>query len=265
MLGCSRRGVPLHPSERPRVAAAIRRSRVLHRLRASHLRPPRLSLDRATSVPHKGIGGAQGAVRQWVESPLWVRPITGVSQTEHVSAGEYPNFPAGNSVHEGMNDRALDRVTVASPCQADWNAMTGNEQVRFCELCKLNVYNLSGMTREKAESLVREREGKLCVRFYRRADGTMLTQDCPIRFRNIRRRLAFLACGLIAFLGAVVSVSALSRRDESGRRPIRDIEPFATVLEWLDPTPPPPISGPQTSQKIPMGTLCPAPPPPPTK
>ncbi len=36
---------------------------------------------------------------------------------------------------------------------------------------------------------MREREGELCVRFYRRADGTMLTADCPRGLAAVRLRM----------------------------------------------------------------------------
>ena len=47
-----------------------------------------------------------------------------------------------------------------------------------------NVYNLSDMTEEEALKLVEEREGRLCVRFYQREDGTVLTSDCPVGSRG---------------------------------------------------------------------------------
>ena len=87
----------------------------------------------------------------------------------------------------------LDRVRVASPCKADWAQMIGTERVRFCGQCNLNVYNLSSMTRAQAEWLIADKEGRLCVRFYRRADGSILTKNCPVGLRAIRRRLSYLA------------------------------------------------------------------------
>lgn len=36
----------------------------------------------------------------------------------------------------------LDSVRIASPCSSDWNAMYGNERMRFCSECKLNVYKV---------------------------------------------------------------------------------------------------------------------------
>jgi hypothetical protein len=82
----------------------------------------------------------------------------------------------------------LDEIRIASPCNADWDEMTGDAHVRFCGKCEKNVYNLSSMTRADAEALVREKEGRMCVRFYQRSDGTLLTQDCPVGVEKRRFR-----------------------------------------------------------------------------
>ena len=92
----------------------------------------------------------------------------------------------------------LDHVQVAAPCKADWNQMIGSERMRFCGACNLNVYNLSGMTRSEAESLIARNEGRLCVRFYRRGDGSIITQDCPVGLRAIQRRVSYLAKAILA-------------------------------------------------------------------
>lgn len=87
----------------------------------------------------------------------------------------------------------LDHVRIAAPCKADWEQMIGTERARFCAQCSLNVYNLSSMTKTEAESLIAQTEGRLCVRFYRRTDGSILTKNCPVGLRAIRRRLSYLA------------------------------------------------------------------------
>lgn len=88
----------------------------------------------------------------------------------------------------------LGEIRIASPCNADWNAMTGDEQIRFCDKCSKNVYNISAMTTQQAELLIREKEGKLCIRYYQRADGTVMTADCSVGVRKKRnRKIAFLA------------------------------------------------------------------------
>src|SRR5580765_8057104 len=69
----------------------------------------------------------------------------------------------------------LDAISIASPCSASWDDMVGDERARFCGKCEKNVYNLSSLTRAEAEALLVEKEGKVCVRYYQRADGTVLT------------------------------------------------------------------------------------------
>lgn len=110
----------------------------------------------------------------------------------------------------------LDHVRIAAPCKVDWDQMLGNERVRFCSQCSLNVYNLSSMTRADAESLIARTEGRLCVRFYRRFDGSIITKDCPVGLRAIRRRLSYVAkaisstvMGLLAGLGVYGAVSSV--------------------------------------------------------
>jgi len=45
-----------------------------------------------------------------------------------------------------------------------------------------------------------EREGRLCVRFFRRSDGTILTDNCPLRLRAIKRRLTGVAAACLSFV-----------------------------------------------------------------
>jgi hypothetical protein len=107
----------------------------------------------------------------------------------------------------------LDQVRVASPCKADWNEMLGDERVRFCLSCEKDVYNLSSMTKDDAESLLRERLGNdLCVRFYQRTDGTILTADCPVGVKKKRRKKLALAVAGAGALAAAAATSFMSRR-----------------------------------------------------
>src|SRR5262245_19054089 len=99
----------------------------------------------------------------------------------------------------------LDHVRVAAPCPAEWDQMIGTERVRFCGQCNLNVYNLSALSKAEAEAFIMNSEGRLCVRFYRRADGSILTRNSPVGLRAIRRRLSRVAQAVSA---AVISFFA---------------------------------------------------------
>jgi hypothetical protein len=103
----------------------------------------------------------------------------------------------------------LENVQVASPCDVGWAEMEGDSDVRHCARCHKHVYNLSTMSRAEAEAVLtaaKASEG-MCVRFYRRSDGTMITDDCPVgsrRTRFWRRTTGAAAAGLLlAALGLV--------------------------------------------------------------
>jgi len=91
------------------------------------------------------------------------------------------------------NRPKLDLIQIASPCQVSWDEMSGDERQRHCSHCNLNVYNLSEMSREEAEAFLAEREGRVCVRLYRRTDGTVLTRDCPVGLAAVRAKLVRVA------------------------------------------------------------------------
>ena len=112
----------------------------------------------------------------------------------------------------------LDYVRVAAPCDANWDSMFGDERTRFCAQCKLNVYNLSDMTTTEAERLIAQADGRLCVRYYMRRDGSILTNNCPVGLRKIKRRLSRVATAIgstvVSFL-AGVGIHGLVNRDSS--------------------------------------------------
>ena len=97
-------------------------------------------------------------------------------------------------------DNPLKNIRIASPCSANWDEMYGNERKRFCGDCQLNVYNLSGMGRKEAEDLILNSEGRLCVRFYRRPDGSIITQDCPVGWAKIKQRVSAVATAVFSLL-----------------------------------------------------------------
>lgn len=104
----------------------------------------------------------------------------------------------------------LSNVKIASPCSQDWNEMIGTERKRFCGECQLNVYNLSGMSPREAENLLLNSEGRLCVRFFRRADGSVLTKDCPVGWQAIKRRVSKTATAAASLLFAALGSIGLA-------------------------------------------------------
>lgn len=143
-----------------------------------------------------------------------------------------------------MTDLLTD-LRIASPCSADWNAMTGDERRRFCAQCRLHVHNLSAMTRQEAEAVLQQAgQGRVCVRFYRRADGTVLTQDCPVglrrRLRTAWARAAALCAALLTGFSACV----------------RGAPPHALQGKVAPVSPPPPTQPVETKGEAVMGDFA---------
>jgi hypothetical protein len=66
-------------------------------------------------------------------------------------------------------------LKIASPCPKQWEEMTGDDKCRFCGHCQLHVHNLSAMSdRERDEFVERTKQGKACIAYVVRADGTMI-------------------------------------------------------------------------------------------
>ncbi len=104
----------------------------------------------------------------------------------------------------------LPQLRVASPCTADWEKMDGDDRVRYCEQCKLNVYNFSAMSAAEIEQLLSRRTSRVCGRLYQRSDGTILTKDCPVGFRARAQRVSRIAGATLAAMMTAVSASGQS-------------------------------------------------------
>ena len=127
----------------------------------------------------------------------------------------------------GRDISLLDSVRIASPCHVPWDSMRGDDRVRFCDKCQLSVYNLTMMMPDEAERFLVEREGRACVRAYRRTDGTILTQNCPWAVRMARRAAARVlgAAALILLFIAQIGSRVLDSRTST--YDIGTIEPFS--------------------------------------
>ncbi len=131
----------------------------------------------------------------------------------------------------------IDRIEISIPCDVAWDGMVGDERVRHCGECRQNVYNIAAMTRPDALRLLETTGGQVCVRIFRRPDGTVVTADCRERLRAARRR------GLHVFLGvlAIVIVTQLVAQLAGllGKRPPLGIGDRAAAALAGEPVPAP--------------------------
>ena len=139
---------------------------------------------------------------------------------------------------------SLEQITIASPCSMPWDEMTGDDRTRFCAHCKLHVYNISGMTHDEATVLIAGATAggdRLCIRMYKRQDGTVLTRDCPIGLAAAREKLRRFVSAIAATLG-LASLAAFAASDTAAS-PLRTRQPFTALRTLVFGAPPaPPIA-----------------------
>jgi hypothetical protein len=134
----------------------------------------------------------------------------------------------------------LDNVRIANPCTVPWNTMIGGERTRFCGECRRKVYNLSAMPRQEAEDFLGRMEGRVCVRLFRRHDGTVMTQDCTPAAKSWRRQVLALVMAFVLLAGLLVLFwwRMPKATETSASAWVRRFEPMKTILDWIDPPPP---------------------------
>ena len=152
----------------------------------------------------------------------------------------------------------LEDIRVASPCAVKWDDMVGNAHERHCAQCDQSVYNLSSFTRAQAQALVVDKQGKLCVQFFRRTDGTILTADCPDGVRKRRRKRRTLATAFSA-LSAMSAAAALSggnpppaplRQADALRPPPKRAAAQPSAEPVAEAAPEPPVRGKKKSRIV---------------
>ncbi len=102
----------------------------------------------------------------------------------------------------------LNQLQVASPCDARWDDMAGDDRQRFCGHCQKNVYNLPLLSPEELLSLIEKTEGDFCGQLYAREDGRVLTDDCPLGLADKMRRARRKSMGAAASVAALLASAA---------------------------------------------------------
>jgi len=148
-----------------------------------------------------------------------------------------------------VGKRRLEVLDVKEPCTEDWDAMDGDARKRHCAVCEMSVYDLSEMSEAAAVQLL-SRPDRVCVRFYRRADGRVTSKDCtPFRVRAARavargtlRTAARLASATLALLvllgfGSLAGLDPLGWVDDLFGRTMGEPTAVAGAVEPWEPEP----------------------------
>jgi hypothetical protein len=107
----------------------------------------------------------------------------------------------------------LNSFVVKAPCSQDWNDMVGDDKVRLCSQCNLNVHNVSAMTDVEAAVVLKRRQAeRVCVYAYQRPDGSVITDNCPTQLRKYRKKLrTTIAAAVVTVCYAAVLSAQASR------------------------------------------------------
>lgn len=169
------------------------------------------------------------------------------------------------------NDRdVLDRIEIPLPCHVPWADMSGDDRVRFCGDCRQKVYNVAQFTRAEATRLLNDSSGRVCLRIFRRPDGTVITDDCRARLRAARKRGLLIFAGTLLvvfwaqicaqFVGLVGLRRVLSSGGTQGEAPMT--MPMAGAVAPMPPPPPPIEMGKPPAPPVPGVMIGEAAPPP---
>ena len=151
-------------------------------------------------------------------------------------------MPSENVMTTENARRQIDAISIATPCPMKWSKMNRSdiEATRFCDRCHKHVHDVSRMQDSDVVSLLdRSRtDADVCVRLFRRPDGTIVTASCPPPPpAPPKRRRQFT---LAMMMGLVTAAGGLFAMMPVIGPPMR-----AWMQSWIEPTPPvsPPIAG----------------------
>lgn len=99
----------------------------------------------------------------------------------------------------------IDSIRHDAPCSVPWAMMAGDDRVRHCMSCDLNVYNFAELTRDEIREVIAQSNGRLCTRLRRRADGTLVTRSRS----RLPRALTAALLGIAALASSCASKAGL--------------------------------------------------------
>src|SRR3982751_97989 len=120
---------------------------------------------------------------------ITIRSLEQSLHQRHSSSNNTPrNHPRCTGGTE-MPNNIHDHVKIESPCNADWESMIGNDRVRFCKHCNLNVNDIDNFTSKELRRLLLTSRGRICFRY--RVPAMAL----PRLHQIVPRRVARFAAG----------------------------------------------------------------------
>ena len=135
-----------------------------------------------------------------------------------------------------MSERdPTESLSVREPCPMRWSELHGAGDVRDCASCAHTVHDISAVTRAQARAFLRGREGRTCVTFVRRPDGSPWFRGERWLPEGMTRRAAaaWLAAAGLAACAADVERGAAAATDACASDASSEHVPSESDLEVL--------------------------------
>lgn len=134
----------------------------------------------------------------------------------------------------------LHGICTAAPCSVSWHDMKGDERIRRCTKCQHPVYFLTDLPPEEVEKFL-VTQGARTGKVYLRADGALMTSDCPEGVRHRARR--WIASGVALAVVVLVAIAASfwprpTASQQPKKRPAKNLEPLPNIEDWVEPETP---------------------------
>ncbi len=103
------------------------------------------------------------------------------------------------------------------PCSVDWDSMKGNDEVRLCGGCNKNVYNISAVSKKRAEEIL-SAPTLPCLQIARAQDGRLIHDECPPWLKPLRnswRKTLGIAISLLTLFSFGSQTKAQSQQKAS--------------------------------------------------
>lgn len=133
---------------------------------------------------------------------------------------------------------AFPKLQIAAPCEMEWDKMAGDDRQRFCDDCKLHVWNFAELTRGEALELLqlKEQGERVCARLFKRHDGSIITKDCPVglaerAWKKARNGSLMMAASLLSVVTFVLGFLFFFPNAQSGTDEELTTGPAAWVVK----------------------------------
>lgn len=137
---------------------------------------------------------------------------------------------------------------IPKPCHENWNAMTGNEQKKFCDKCACSVHNLTGMNHDQIMNLKTELGGNLCGVFQTQTKAS--PENKPTKRRVHLRKSLLISASISSLALAACDSEKDDLKASDCSQPIENTtKPDILLGEVIDDTKP----------EVLMGGVCPEP------